>query len=85
MERGDFRLFYTSSKEADGKVWAQPVFCLMRSNLQDFLNQFLQKGDLKIDRWFKELRSSTVIFDDPQVFANVNTPEELKKLEEVSA
>jgi molybdenum cofactor guanylyltransferase len=49
------------------------------------LNQFLQKGDLKIDRWFKELRSSTVIFDDPQVFANVNTPEELKKLEEVSA
>jgi molybdopterin-guanine dinucleotide biosynthesis protein A len=85
MERGDFQLVYASSKEADGKVWAQPVFCLMRSNLQDSLNQFLQKGDLKIDRWFKELRSSTVVFDDPLVFANVNTPEELKKLEEVSA
>jgi molybdopterin-guanine dinucleotide biosynthesis protein A len=85
MERGDFQLVYASSKEVDGKVWAQPVFCLMRSNLKDSLDQFLQKGDLKIDRWFKELRSSTVIFDDPQVFANVNTPEELKKLEEVSA
>ena len=85
MERGDFQLVYASSKEVDGKVWAQPVFCLMRSNLQDSLNQFLLKGDLKIDRWFKELRSSTVIFDDPQVFANVNTPEELKKLEEVAA
>ena len=84
MERGDFQLVYASSKEVDGKVWAQPVFCLMRSNLQDSLNQFLQKGDFKIDRWFKELRSSTVIFDDAQVFANVNTPEELKKLEEVS-
>lgn len=85
MERGDFQLVYASSKEVDGKVWSQPVFCLMRSNLKDSLDQFLQKGDLKIDRWFKELRSSTVIFDDPQVFANVNTPEELKRLEEVSA
>ena len=85
MKRGDFQLVYASSKETDGKVWAQPVFCLMRANLENSLNQFLQKGDLKIDRWFKELRSSTVIFEDPQVFANVNTPEELKKLEEVTA
>ena len=84
MDRGDFQLVYASSKEANGKVWAQPVFCLMRSDLQDALLSFLQKGDLKIDRWFKELRSSTVIFDDPQVFANVNTPEELKSLEELS-
>ena len=84
MESGDFQLVYVSSKEADGKVWAQPVFCLMRSNLESSLNQFLQKGDLKIDHWFKELRTSTVVFDDPLVFANVNTPEELKKLEEVS-
>ncbi|MEA9604545.1 MULTISPECIES: molybdenum cofactor guanylyltransferase MobA [unclassified Polynucleobacter] len=85
MERGDFQLVYASTKEINGKVWAQPVFCLMQSNLQDALNQFLQKEDLKIDRWFKELRSSTVIFDDSQAFANVNTPEELKSLEEVSA
>ena len=85
MEDGDFELVYASSKEADGKVWAQPVFCLMRTNLLDSLIKFLLKGDLKIDRWFKELRSSTVIFDDPQVFANVNTPEELKSLEEQSA
>ena len=85
MERGDFQLVYASSKEADGKIWAQPVFCLMRANLYDSLANFLLKGDLKIDRWFTELRSSTVIFDDPQVFANVNTPEELKLLEEVSA
>ena len=85
MERGDFQLVYASSKEANGKVWAQPVFCLMRANLQDSLASFLLKGDLKIDHWFKELRSSTVIFDDPKVFANVNTPEELKSLEAVSA
>jgi molybdopterin-guanine dinucleotide biosynthesis protein A len=85
MERGDFQLVYASSKEADGKVWAQPVFCLLRADLQEPLETYLQKGDLKIDRWFKALRCSTVIFDDAQAFANVNTPEELKLLEEASA
>ena len=81
MERGDFQLVYASSKDNDGKVWAQPVFCLMRLGVLPSLEQFLVKGDLKIDRWFKELRNSTVIFDDNQAFANVNTPEELKELE----
>ena len=85
MERGDFQLVYASSKEADGKVWAQPVFCLMRADLQEPLEVYLQKGDLKIDRWFKELRSSTVVFNDAQSFANVNTPDELKLLEKASA
>jgi molybdopterin-guanine dinucleotide biosynthesis protein A len=76
-------LVYVSSKE-DGKVWAQPVFCLMRSNLRDSLELFLSKGDLKIDRWFKELRSGTVVFENAQAFANVNTPDELEALEKIS-
>ena len=84
MERGDFQLVYASSKEADGTVWAQPVFCLMRVDLIDSLNLFLESGNLKIDRWFKELHSSTVIFENANAFANINTPEELKALEEVS-
>ena len=84
MVAGDYQLVYASSKEPDGKVWAQPVFCLMRADLQECLETFLQKGDLKIDRWFKELHSSTVVFDDAQAFANVNTPEELKTLEDAS-
>ena len=84
MVAGDYQLVYASSKEADGKIWAQPVFCLMQANLQASLESFLHKDDLKIDRWFKELRSSTVVFDDAQAFANVNTPEELKNLEEAS-
>ena len=84
MERGDFQLVYASSKESDGKVWAQPVFCLMRADLIDSLKLFLGSGNLKIDRWFKELNSSTVIFENANAFANINTPEELKALEEVS-
>jgi molybdopterin-guanine dinucleotide biosynthesis protein A len=84
LEHNNLDLVYASSKEADGKVWAQPVFCLMRSNLHDSLSSFLSKGDLKIDRWFKELNSGTVIFDNAQAFANANTPEELQSLEAVS-
>ena len=84
LEQANLDLVYASSKEADGKVWAQPVFCLMRANLQDSLSSFLSKGDLKIDRWFKELKSGTVIFDDAQAFANANTPEELQSLEAAS-
>jgi molybdopterin-guanine dinucleotide biosynthesis protein A len=81
LEQANLDLVYASSKEADSKVWAQPVFCLMRANLQDSLISFLDKGDLKIDRWFKELKSGTVIFDNAQAFANANTPEELQSLE----
>lgn len=85
MEHGDFQLVYASCKELDDKIWAQPVFCLMRADLLNSLQGFLDKGDLKIDRWFKELHSSTVVFADATAFANVNTPEELKSLEEASS
>jgi len=54
---------------------------LMRSDLADSLRTFLSKGDLKIDHWFTELRTSTVVFENEDAFANVNTPEELHALE----
>lgn len=84
LEGAGLDLVYASTKEADGKIWVQPVFCLMRSSIEDSLKSFLSRGDLKIDHWFKSLRSGTVVFTDAQAFANVNTPEELKALEEVS-
>jgi molybdopterin-guanine dinucleotide biosynthesis protein A len=84
LEDNHLELVFASSKEDDGKIWSQPVFCLMRSDLQDSLSAFLSKGDLKIDRWFKELRSGTVVFENTQAFANVNTPEELAALEKAS-
>ena len=81
MEKGDLQLVYASSNTPEGKVWSQPVFCLMHISVLPSLEAFLAKGDLKIDRWFKELRNSTIVFNDSQAFANVNTPEELKELE----
>jgi molybdopterin-guanine dinucleotide biosynthesis protein A len=54
----------------------------MRRNLQPSLQDFLNQGGRKIDRWFETLRSSTVIFADESAFANTNTPEELQALEQ---
>jgi molybdopterin-guanine dinucleotide biosynthesis protein A len=85
LEDNGLELVFASSKEGDGKIWSQPVFCLMKSNLQDSLSAFLSKGDLKIDRWFRELHSGTVVFENSQAFANVNTPEELAALEKISS
>ncbi|WP_114653690.1 molybdenum cofactor guanylyltransferase MobA [Polynucleobacter necessarius] len=85
LESNNLELVFASSKEEDGKIWSQPVFCLMKSHLQESLDTFLSKGELKIDRWFKELRSGTVVFENPQAFANVNTPEELAVLEKISS
>jgi molybdopterin-guanine dinucleotide biosynthesis protein A len=84
LENGNYQLVYASTKEANGKIWAQPVFCFMRSDVESSLKEFLSKGDLKIDNWFKELRTSTVIFENTEAFANVNTIEELQHLEAMS-
>jgi molybdopterin-guanine dinucleotide biosynthesis protein A len=76
-------LVYASSVDASGASWTQPVFCLMRRSVQPSLQEFLDQGGRKIDRWFGALPSSTVIFTDDAAFANTNTPEELQALEHV--
>jgi molybdopterin-guanine dinucleotide biosynthesis protein A len=75
-------LVYASSIDSSGAIWAQPVFCLMRRSVQQSLQEFLDQGGRKIDRWFETLRSSTVVFADEAAFANTNTPEELQALEQ---
>jgi molybdopterin-guanine dinucleotide biosynthesis protein A len=61
---------------------AHPVFCLMRREVHDSLNQFLASGQRKIDRWYSQLALVEVPFDDEaDAFLNINTREELKGLE----
>ena len=61
---------------------AHPVFCLMRRDVHASLRQFLSSGQRKIDRWYPQLRSTLVSFDDEaDAFVNINTREELAGLE----
>ena len=59
-----------------------PVFCLCRKNLAQDLENYLNAGGRKVDEWQKQHAYVEVIFDDnPSAFSNVNTPEDLSKLE----
>lgn len=67
----------------DGKRM-QPVFSMLDTALLNALETFLGRGERKIDRWFAEHRITIVDFSDrPETFINVNTPEEVSRVEAI--
>ncbi len=67
---------------ADNGERMQPVFALLDKALLDSLEGYLARGERKIDRWFAEHRCTSVDFSDrPETFINVNTPEEVARVE----
>lgn len=79
--RGQFDLVFARSVDSSGQRWNQAVFCLMKKTVQSSLAQFLASGERKIDRWFENVNSSAVLFENELSFANANTPAELASLE----
>jgi molybdopterin-guanine dinucleotide biosynthesis protein A len=61
---------------------AHPVFCLIKSSLLPHLTLFLQDGGRKIDAWYASLAMAETHFANEDAFQNINTLEELRKLEE---
>lgn len=60
-----------------------PVFCLSRRSLLPHLRAFLARGGRKMALWYSGLRVAEVPFDDePEAFRNINTLEELARLED---
>ena len=67
---------------ADNGERMQPVFALLDTSLLGSVEGFLARGERKIDRWFAEHRCTSVDFSDrPETFINVNTPEEVTRVE----
>jgi molybdopterin-guanine dinucleotide biosynthesis protein A len=59
---------------------AHPVFSLVRKDVLQNLQAFLEGGGRKIDAWYASLRTIEVSFDDEaDAFRNINTLEELGK------
>ncbi len=55
----------------------QPVYALLPVSLYPSLNAFLDAGDRKIDLWYAKHHMATADFADcPEVFNNINTPEQ---------
>ncbi|MFQ5995855.1 MAG: molybdenum cofactor guanylyltransferase MobA [Acidiferrobacterales bacterium] len=60
----------------------QPVFALLQRDLLSSLVTYLDSGERKIDRWFDKHRVAVCLFEDrPEMFTNVNSPEERTALE----
>ena len=60
----------------------QPVFALMNTRLRDSLLGYLNKGERKIDLWYNQHTMISVDFaDKPETFLNINTPEDIRKIE----
>lgn len=64
----------------DGQLRAQPVFCLLRTDLIQSLTAFLQSGERKFGQWAALQRLVKVPFDNASAFFNANTREELERL-----
>ncbi len=59
----------------------QPVFALLHHSLASDLRAALEGGERKIDRWYATHRMAIADFSDaPELFRNVNTPEDLAEL-----
>lgn len=73
-----------AAREDDGQLRAQPVFCLLRTDLLESLVRFTQGGGRKIDAWTALHTTVLVPFDapgdDPRAFVNANTLAELQQL-----
>ncbi len=86
-EQAEIAMAAAPEKDEQGevKVRPQPVFCLLRIDLLESLVQFTQGGGRKIDAWTAHHKTVVVPFDqpgdDPLAFANANTLDELKQLE----
>jgi len=72
-------------ESADASLRTQPVFCLMRLDVQDDLRAFLDSGRRRIDAWANPLHPVLVRFDAagdaPDAFYNANTLAQLAQLE----
>ncbi len=61
----------------------QPVYALLHRELISSLTTFIKNGGRKIDRWYAQHPFARVDFSDSvQMFTNVNTPEQLTRIEQ---
>ena len=74
-------LAMAATREPDGSLQVQPVFCLLRADVLESLMAYLDSGQRKIDRWTAQHRCATVVFEDADAFFNANTLDELRRLQ----
>lgn len=59
----------------------QPVFALWHRDQLPALQSYLESGGRKLEAWFESRPRAVVDFNDTAAFANINTPDELTRLQ----
>jgi len=60
----------------------QPLFAMIRRDLLEHLDAFLESGGRRVDRWHEQQQMQLVDFSDsPDSFLNINRPEDRDVLE----
>ena len=72
-----------TAPEDDGVLRRQPVFCVLKLTLKDSLQSFLAQGGRKIGAWTALHHTVEVPFEDPLAFRNLNTVEDVQRLEKL--
>lgn len=64
----------------------QPVFALLHRALADDLQEYLAGGGREAGAWLRRQHAANADFSDrPQAFENVNTPEDLRRLDRAAS
>ena len=64
----------------------QPVFALVSCSLADRLQQYLTTGGRGVEQWARGQQAAIADFpEDGDLFANINTPEQLQRFQERTA
>ncbi len=66
----------------DGALALHPEFCLLSAMLMEDLMAALQAGERDVERWTARHRRAVVEFDAPGAFADVNTAQDLHRLQQ---
>lgn len=77
LASGQADIVVATAPDAEGMQRLQPVFCLIRTDLQGSLAQFIAAGGRKVGQWMALHHCMTVPFTDGQAFFNANTLVEL--------
>ena len=80
-QRADIAM--ATAPEDDGVLRRQPVFCVLKVTLKDSLQSFLAQGERKIGAWTALHHTVEVPFEDPLAFRNLNTVEDVQRLEKL--
>ena len=72
----DIAVAYTRAGE---DLFPQPVFCLMKTSLEEALAAFIAAGERKTGFFARGQRNTRVVFDDDAEFFNINTLTELEQ------